>query len=192
MWKVLKATQEQFELIDNFENKGHRIEFYKDISYNWVCGPQNLLNPAFQEVHHLLKELEEILYVALLNIELLPDEEKKYIEIPPIGDLGEERAKKISSELYNIEYPKSRYNEYRFMFPCVSVADKSYIQIDLNRIIRKHSQNDIRDLIWVMDGRTDDAELVALINYVNSVESFPFSHIIPSTVKIYNHNEIYV
>lgn len=58
--KVLKATQEQYDSINGFQNGVHKIEFVKDANDNWIVDVVVKENPAFSEISDILNSLEEI------------------------------------------------------------------------------------------------------------------------------------
>lgn len=60
--KVLKATQQQYESINGFQNGVNKIEFVKDANDNWIVSFKVKENQAFSEIFSQLNELEEIDY----------------------------------------------------------------------------------------------------------------------------------
>lgn len=58
--KVLKATQEQYNNLNNFQNGNSLLQFTKDVNENWIVGKNVLTDDAFLEIRQQLNELEEI------------------------------------------------------------------------------------------------------------------------------------
>lgn len=67
---VLKATQTQFDALDEYRNGGNLLKFAKDGNGNWVVGTQVLDDPNFAEIHDQLNELERIEYTPFATEEL--------------------------------------------------------------------------------------------------------------------------
>ena len=67
--KVLKATQEQYDLINGFQNGVHKIEFVKDANDNWIVDVAVKENPAFLGISDILNSLEEIDYSPIITEE---------------------------------------------------------------------------------------------------------------------------
>ena len=67
--KVLKATQEQYEQLNGYQNEVHRLEFIKDANDNWIVGMQVLNCSAFESILDQLNELEEIDYMPIQEVE---------------------------------------------------------------------------------------------------------------------------
>ena len=59
---VLKANEEQYSALNNYENKGNILEFSKDKNNNWVVGINVLTAECFYEIWHELSQLETIEY----------------------------------------------------------------------------------------------------------------------------------
>jgi|1_EtaG_2_1085319.scaffolds.fasta_scaffold05404_2 hypothetical protein len=189
--KVLKANKQQFEFLHKYSNKGVRIEFRKDGNYNRVCSVANKTNAVLKGVFYILEQLEVVDFVRPINLSELPDEDKRYIEVKPAGDTGNSRAKWISRELYNIEYPKDVYDSNSYAFDIVEHDGKYYLLIDPNCRFYPHSQADLKDLIVVMYGTVSNEEIKALEAFILSAESFVFSQIIPQDHAILTHSEIF-
>lgn len=62
---MLKATQEQYEVINGFQSGVNKIEFCKDANDNWIVPSPVKENPAFSEILDKLNELEEIDYAPI-------------------------------------------------------------------------------------------------------------------------------
>jgi len=60
--KVRKATQEQYEALNGYQNNNDVLEFTKDghVPPNWVINETNLQNPSFSAILPQLEELEQI------------------------------------------------------------------------------------------------------------------------------------
>ena len=68
---VLKATQEQYNALNDYRNKSHRLVFDKDANDNYIVCVGVLKSVHFKEIHDQLNELERIDYVPLPD----PEEE---------------------------------------------------------------------------------------------------------------------
>jgi hypothetical protein len=55
--KVLKATQNQYNLLNGFSNKNHVLKFEKDANDNWIVGTAVLENDNFLEIKEQLTKL---------------------------------------------------------------------------------------------------------------------------------------
>ncbi len=60
---VLKANEEQYNALNNYENNGNILEFSKDKNNNWVVGINVLTAECFYEIWHDLSKLETIEYI---------------------------------------------------------------------------------------------------------------------------------
>lgn len=60
---VLKANNEQYNSLNNYENNGNILEFSKDKNNNWVVGINVLTAECFYEIWHELSQLETIDYI---------------------------------------------------------------------------------------------------------------------------------
>lgn len=60
---VLKANEEQYSALNNYENNGNILEFSKDKNNNWVVGINVLTAECFYEIWHKLSKLETIDYI---------------------------------------------------------------------------------------------------------------------------------
>ncbi len=191
--KVLKANKDQFEQLHSYIINNNKINFIKDVNYNWVCSVGNRDNPNFKGVSNVLDAMDEIDYTPCINLENdLNDEDKLFIEVPPAGSTGEARANKISSELYNIELPKAVYNEDNKAFSVHEVNNKYYLLVDPLRVFHVHTETNLDELIIAMYGSLELDELDALIAFVGSSETFVFNQIIPSNTPVLTYNEVYV
>lgn len=61
--KVLKANEEQYNVLNHYKNKGNVLEFVKDKNNNWIVGINVLTAECFYEIWHDLAQLETIEYV---------------------------------------------------------------------------------------------------------------------------------
>jgi len=68
---VLKASQTQFDALNEYKNGENLLKFAKDGNDNWIVGLQVLDDSAFEPIHDQLNELERIEYVPLPD----PEEE---------------------------------------------------------------------------------------------------------------------
>lgn len=59
---VLKATQQQKESLESFENGQWVIRFVQDADGNWIIGKSILENSKYSAVKNELSQLEEIPY----------------------------------------------------------------------------------------------------------------------------------
>ena len=66
--KVLKATQTQYNSLNNFQKGVSRLQFIKDKNDNWVVGLQVLEDLDFVAIHSDLEQLEQIEYVPFDDI----------------------------------------------------------------------------------------------------------------------------
>ena len=69
---VLKANQEQYQSLNEYQNKQNVLRFSKDANDNWIVGTAVLEDSAFEAIHDQLNELERIEYVPIPY----PDEEE--------------------------------------------------------------------------------------------------------------------
>lgn len=67
--KVLKATQEQYEALNGYQNKVSMIEFVKDANNNWIVSKNVLSDPNFEEIKSQLEALEEIDFSPIISME---------------------------------------------------------------------------------------------------------------------------
>jgi hypothetical protein len=58
--KVLKATQEQKEIIEGVYSYGCEIKFILDLNNNWIVGTTVLTDNNFESIRNKLLELEQI------------------------------------------------------------------------------------------------------------------------------------
>ena len=64
---VLKANEEQYNSLNNYENNGNILEFIKDKNNNWVVGINVLTAECFYEIWHELSQLETIEYTPIIE-----------------------------------------------------------------------------------------------------------------------------
>jgi hypothetical protein len=113
----------------------------------------------------------------------------KYIEITAItGYDPMERATAISEQLYFLGVPPSVRNPEDVsiqMFEPMESAGKIYLQILLDYPVYVHPDNDIAGLAGLFPGMSPE-EKVALIEYIETNNYFPFKNIIPAGTVIYD------
>jgi len=71
---VLKANKTQFERLHSYVVNNNKINFIKDVNYNWVCSTGNRDNPNFKGVADVLNDMEEIDYTPCVSLDGLDDE----------------------------------------------------------------------------------------------------------------------
>ena len=59
---VLKASQAEYNLLNNFQNGNNLLQFFKDKNGNWVVDTNVLNDPAFDEIKTDLEALEVIAF----------------------------------------------------------------------------------------------------------------------------------
>ena len=57
---VLKATQQQFEALNGYQNGNSILEFTTDANGNYIVGKSVLTDSAFEAIREQLEQLEEI------------------------------------------------------------------------------------------------------------------------------------
>lgn len=62
---VLKATQPQYEALDEYRNGDNLLKFAKDGNNNWIVGTAVLNDISFKAIYDQLNELERIEYVPI-------------------------------------------------------------------------------------------------------------------------------
>ena len=62
---VLKATQAQYDALNEYQNGKDLLKFAKDGNDNWIVGTAVLANSAFSKIHNQLNNLEQIEYVPV-------------------------------------------------------------------------------------------------------------------------------
>ena len=60
--KVLRANEEQYNLLNNYKNKTSKLKFAKDLDGNWIVGEEVLEDESFTDILAQLNELELIDY----------------------------------------------------------------------------------------------------------------------------------
>jgi len=60
---VLKANQTQYNALNGYKNGASELLFATDGNGNHIVGLNVLSDPAFEEIHEQLNELERITYV---------------------------------------------------------------------------------------------------------------------------------
>ena len=112
-----------------------------------------------------------------------------YIIVLPEGVLNsEQRANRISEELYNITAPIAIQQPYQHggkVFGIIAHPDgvQHALTITLNYPIPVHPQATLEKLIALFTELTE-AEIRALSSYVLNSQQFPFAAIIPSTTTV--------
>jgi hypothetical protein len=66
---VLRATQEQYNYLNNYQKNNSELHFALDGNGDWVVGKQNIDNPDFLEIREQLLQLEEIEFVPRIEEE---------------------------------------------------------------------------------------------------------------------------
>jgi len=112
-----------------------------------------------------------------------------YIIVLPEGVLNsEQRANRISEELYNITAPLAIQEPYQHggkVFGIIAHPDgvQHALTITLDYPIPVHPQATLEKLIALFTELTE-AEIRALSSYVLNSQQFPFAAIIPSTTTV--------
>ena len=112
-----------------------------------------------------------------------------YIIVLPEGVLNsEQRANRISEELYNITAPLAIQEPYQHggkVFGIIAHPNgvQHALTITLNYPIPVHPQATLEKLIALFTELTE-AEIRALSSYVLNSQQFPFAAIIPSTTTV--------
>lgn len=115
-----------------------------------------------------------------------------YIIVLPEGVLSsEQRANRISEELYNITAPIAIQEPYQHggkVFGIIAHPDgvQRALTITLDYPIPVHPQATLEKLIALFTELTE-AEIRALSSYVLNSQEFPFAAIIPSTTTVRTH-----
>lgn len=73
--KVLKATQEQYEMLNGYQFGVSRLEFVKDADDNWIVPDAVKNDRNFEGIYPQLMALEEIDFNPIIEIEENPIEE---------------------------------------------------------------------------------------------------------------------
>ena len=58
--KVLKATTEQYNALNNYRNGNSVLQFTEDAAGNWIVGKSVLTDDAFISIRPQLEQIEEI------------------------------------------------------------------------------------------------------------------------------------
>jgi hypothetical protein len=67
MARVLKATFEQYNILNGYANGNSLLEFVQDANDNWVVSADVLTDYAFEGIKSELGELEEIDYKPIIS-----------------------------------------------------------------------------------------------------------------------------
>lgn len=60
MIKVLKATEAQYNLLNDITSGNSKLSFIKDADDNWIIGKSVLSDSAWLSIRHELSQLQEI------------------------------------------------------------------------------------------------------------------------------------
>lgn len=124
----------------------------------------------------------------------------QYIKVlPQAGLTSEERAIAITRELFRIQRPIDQQNDatlYLFGWVKHPTQDPNYVevvdaalQVDVNQVIYVHPDNDLTNLISLFP-ELSQAEMDALVTYIENSASFEFRYIVPSGVTIYDEQQM--
>lgn len=113
----------------------------------------------------------------------------KYIEIAEIpGYTALERAYAISNQLYYLGVPPSVRNPDDvsiMMFDVEEANGKVYLSVLLEYLVLVHPDNDINALAGLFPTMSPEEKL-ALVEYIETNNNFPFKNIIPPGTVIYD------
>lgn len=125
-----------------------------------------------------------------------------YIKVTPQAGLtSAQRAEAISYELWAVSRPiqvRQAGDVTSYMFGWVKhpTQDQNYtevvdtaLQVDPDYMINVHPQNNLTNLIALFPELTEP-ERQGLAAFIQSHSSFPFKFIVPSTSKIFTHEEM--
>ena len=103
------------------------------------------------------------------------------------------RAQAISAELWSISRPaqvRTEAEATNYLFGWVShpTDDKAVLMAVENWTISVHPQNNLTNLMALFPALTE-AEKAGLTAYIQSSQSFPFQHILPSNSEILTEQE---
>ena len=124
----------------------------------------------------------------------------RYIKVlPEAGLTSEQRAEAISRELFKIQRPTDQQGDAtQFLFGWVKhpTQDPNYemvvdtaLEVDPDYLIQVHPENNLTNLIALFPELTEP-ERQGLAAFIQSQSSFPFKFIVPSTSKIFTHEEM--
>jgi hypothetical protein len=114
------------------------------------------------------------------------------IVLPTATQTSERRAYQITRELYNISRPvliQAEGEAASTVFPIVTHPDgvQNALQVNTDYFIHVHEAATLEKLVACFPELTND-ERYQLSAYVQTNHSFPFQHIIPSTVTVRDHD----
>jgi hypothetical protein len=125
-----------------------------------------------------------------------------YIKVLPQNNLtSAQRAEAISYELWAISRPLQVRNpdevtSYMFGWVKHPTQDPNYevvvdtaLQVDPDYIIKVHPENNLNALVNLFPELTE-TERAQLVGFIQSQQAFPFQYIVPSTSKIFTHEEM--
>lgn len=64
---VLKATEEQYHILNGYQNGVNKLIFVKDGNNNWIVGTEVKTDPNFQVIWSILDDLEPIDYIPVVS-----------------------------------------------------------------------------------------------------------------------------
>jgi hypothetical protein len=110
------------------------------------------------------------------------------IVLPTATQTSERRAYQITRELYNISRPvliQAEGEAASTVFGIVTHPDgiQNALQVDTDYLIRVHEAATLEKLVACFPELSND-ERYSLSAYVQTNNSFPFGHIVPSTTTI--------
>lgn len=110
------------------------------------------------------------------------------IVLPTATQTSEARAKQITRELYNISRPvliQAEGEKASTVFGIVTHPDgiQNALQVDTEYLIHVHEAATLEKLVACFPELSND-ERYSLSAYVQTNNSFPFGHIVPSTTTI--------
>lgn len=127
----------------------------------------------------------------------------RYIKVlPQAGLTSEQRAEAISYELWAISRPPAVRNPndvtaYMFGWIKHPTQDAAYknivvdtaLGVDPDYLIQVHPENNISNLVALFP-ELSQQERDGLAAFIQNQSSFPFQYIVPSTSKIFTHEEM--
>lgn len=110
------------------------------------------------------------------------------IVLPTATQTSERRAYQITRELYNISRPvliQAEGEAASTVFGIVTHPDgiQNALQVDTDYLIHVHEAATLEKLVACFPELSND-ERYSLSSYVQTNQSFPFEHIIPSTTTV--------